>query len=73
MANSTPAASFDGSATMTDHRHLWHEDAAGEVHCAFVSFDAEPTEPEAAEAIADAETRAAIRVELDWRPISGAA
>ena len=51
---------------MTDHVHLWHEDALGVVRCAFQGCTAEPTELEAAQVIADAERSAATRVELDW-------
>lgn len=56
---------------MTDqHAHLWWPDAKGEVR-AEQGCAAEPTPEEAARAIADAETRAAIRVELDRRPAVG--
>jgi len=54
---------------VTDHpAHLWHLDAAGVVRCALMGCDAEPTELEAAEAIAEAELAAGRRIELDWRP-----
>jgi hypothetical protein len=52
---------------VTDHDHLWHEDARGVVRCAFQSCTAEPTELEAAETLAQAELVAAMRVELIYR------
>jgi hypothetical protein len=55
---------------VSDHRHLFHFGADGRVRCAFQDCAAEPTPEQAAEAIADAETRAAMRVEFafatDW-------
>jgi hypothetical protein len=54
---------------MSDHElHLWHEGADGIVRCALMGCDAEPTELQAAEAIAEAELAAGRRIELNWRP-----
>jgi hypothetical protein len=54
---------------MSDHGlHLWHERADGVVCCALMGCDAEPTELEAAETIAEAELATKRRIELDWRP-----
>jgi hypothetical protein len=74
VPSSTPA---DGQDRIVDRRERpdsvrrRHEDARGVVRCAFQGCDAEPTDLEAAEAVADAEARAARWLELDWRP-SGA-
>ena len=50
-----------------DHpSHLWYVNAAGVVRCALQGCAAEPTALEAAEAVAEAELAASMRVELDW-------
>ena len=57
------------AVTGSDHSfHLWHQDAAGIVRCAHQGCTAEPTELEAAEAIAEGEARALRRIEIIWAP-----
>jgi hypothetical protein len=51
---------------VSEHEHLWHEDARGVVRCAFQGCTAEPTELQAAEVVAEAESAAAMRFELVW-------
>ena len=51
-----------------DHsQHVWHLRADGTIGCGLQGCVAEPTELEAAEVLADAEARAASRIELDYR------
>ncbi len=53
---------------MTDHQHLWHERADGTIGCALQGCGAEPMVLQAAEVLAELETRAAISsmVGLTW-------
>jgi hypothetical protein len=53
---------------MSDHpQHVWHLRADDTIRCAHQDCQAEPTELQAAEVLADVETRTAMRIDLDWR------